>query len=278
MSDPSKSDVSPARGWAIKLIEKHFKYMCFPIVSGKRGIASCVYMENVHPIRKLSKFVKDEISQNPLTTDMLIIDRFYKLNQDSLMLFPTANPSIGHYNKLADEHFIRKVNSSFSQLQGVIDGHDLGVNYLGTDPRNARGIKYFFRPIEGTFIDINKVKLRYNKNRKFVDISSPNSIEYFPVYALHATSKALLLFNRHSRRMMRFLGYDDCTVFICRDIDTDSADRFRVPRVPDYRADSPDNCTGCGRLPCPNRHTGSRSPRLRWPALRTRLDGQICLR
>jgi hypothetical protein len=82
-------------------------------------------------------------------------------------------------------------------LGGVFDGSDLGVFFLGTDPRNRRGLSIVGCPVAENYADTQNWKLTPNTNRKFVDLCVDNSTA--KVFSLHATCKRMKLFRSVSQ-------------------------------------------------------------------------------
>jgi hypothetical protein len=181
-------------------IEKFLKLeseYAFPIVSKKRGIASLVYFKAAQSSRDLADFSLEQAKINPSTSDMLVLRNFYDLNKDRVQVLPTGLSMQTSFNNPIDNDVLKSMNRGMGLLGGIFDGSDLGVFFLGTDPRNRRGLSIVGSPVPENYADTQNWKLTPNTNRKFVDLSVDNSTA--KVFSLHATCKRMKLFRSESQ-------------------------------------------------------------------------------
>jgi hypothetical protein len=181
-------------------IEKFLKLeseYAFPIVSKKRGIASLVYFKTAQSSRDLADFSLEQAKINPSTSDMLVLRNFYDLNKDRVQVLPTGLSMQTSFKNPIDNDVLNSMNRGMELLGGVFDGSDLGVFFLGTDPRNRRGLSIVGCPVAENYADTQNWKLTPNTNRKFVDLCVDNSTA--KVFSLHATCKRMKLFRSVSQ-------------------------------------------------------------------------------
>lgn len=189
-------------------IEKFLKLeseYAFPIVSKKRGIASLVYFKTAQSSRDLADFSLEQAKINPSTSDMLVLRNFYDLNKNRVQVLPTGLSMQISFKTPIDNDVLKSMNRGMELLGGVFDGSDLGVFFLGTDPRNRRGLSIVGIPVPENYSDTQNWKLTPNTNRKFVDLCVDNSTA--KVFSLHATCKRVKLFRSESQceRLENFL-------------------------------------------------------------------------
>ena len=127
------------------------------------------------------------------TTDMLILGSYYNSNKAEIMPLPTAIPDENYYKNISSG-LLNKMSKSFRILGGIIDGHDIGVYYFGTDPQNFRGISFKHRRIPETYANYEIWKIVINGKREFIDMISQKHNKY-PIYAIHMTNKRPRYFN-----------------------------------------------------------------------------------
>ena len=170
----------------------------FPIVSRERGIASLVYFKTAASSRELAKFVLEQAKMNNTTSDMLVLREFYNLNKHRVQVLPTGLSMQASYLGVSDSDVINSMKRGMELFGGVFDGSDLGVYFLGTDPRNRRGISRVGSPVPHNFADIQGWKLVANIDRRFVDLLVEDS-ESAKVFSIHATCKRKKLFQAESQ-------------------------------------------------------------------------------
>ena len=164
----------------------------FPIVSRKRGIASLVYFKTARSSRDLANFSLEQARLNPSTSDMLVLRNFYDSNKARVQILPTGLSMQTSFKTPIDNDVLKNMNRGMELLGGVFDGSDLGVFFLGTDPRNRRGLSIVGSPVPENYAEIQNWSLNPNTNREFVDLSIDNSTAR--VFSLHATCKREKLF------------------------------------------------------------------------------------
>lgn len=200
-----ESDILVATDFPFHNFEKLNCDIAFPIVSDLRGVASVVYFRDPSSIRKFTKFCINEILHDSKTTDMLIMRKFYDQNRMSTEPLPTGVLEFRHfYESNIDVETNKRINDNLKLIGGVIDGHDIGVNLLGSDPRNRRGISKTYVGIPGSYIDQRKFSFKYNSARKFLDFKyEKNPMKKdIPIFAIHATVKYITLFDKNTRKII----------------------------------------------------------------------------
>lgn len=177
-------------------VEKFKKLPCniaFPVVSKKRGIASVLYCRNIMVVKDLIEHALKCTKAKKDTTDMLILGSYYNSGKAKIMPLPTAIPDENFYKNVSSS-FLKEMSKSFRILGGIIDGHDIGVYYFGTDPQNFRGISFKHRRIPETFANYDIWKIVINGKREFIDMITQEHKRY-PIYSIHMTNKIPRYFN-----------------------------------------------------------------------------------
>ncbi len=171
--------------------------LAFPLVANNRGVASSLYLSSLSVADQLVSLSTEMCKVNSTTTDMEILAQFSKTFPEQ-----TFHLSFGPNSEEAyvSDFQLDGLAPSFEKFHGVFDGNDMGVHLFGTDPRNSRGISYVGREIPGNFSTIKNWQFLYDSERQFINIKYNGVI--LPVFSIHATSKQLLLFNRHSQDWM----------------------------------------------------------------------------
>ena len=170
----------------------------YPIVSKERGIASLVYFKSAESSLRLAEYALVKVVEDNLTSDMLILRSFFNDYKSNVQVLPTGlSMQLTHPN-VNDPEVLNSMREGMKLLGGVFDGSDLGVYFLGTDPRNRRGISYLGSPVEANYAEIKFWQLKLNKHRSFVDLQIQDD-ETARVFSLHATCKKKNLFMREKQ-------------------------------------------------------------------------------
>ena len=183
-----ESDILIAKDFPFEVFEKSIDRIAFPIVSKERAIASTVFIPNSQISTILADFAVAEVTNNPKTSDMLILREFYDTFPQLCHELPVAPADKDNFKEEASDFFIERNLNVLDKFGGIIDGNDFGVYFFGTDPRNARGKMYLGREVDLNLIHTSKLKLRFNPIREFVD-TIDSSGRATKLYSLHLTSK-----------------------------------------------------------------------------------------
>ena len=200
-----ESDVVIAKDFPMEIFRKNNEHSAFPIISKERGIASVLFIPTRDHATNLETIIRNSIQENPETTDMLILRKYYDCFRNRVLPLPIGPSGAENYRKFTDSDLFPQWESGVEVFGGVFDGWDIGGYFFGTDPRNARGISWLQREVPSEFGNVGKWKVEYSSNRNFLNLLSGG--KSLPIYALHLTSKRLPLYRKkiHENSFKRFL-------------------------------------------------------------------------
>lgn len=183
-----ESDILLSHDFPLSIFSKIQKGIAFPVVSRERGVASTVYFADEKSAQLLVELSLETVHFDSKTSDMLILRKFYETYPELTTVLPIAPAQCIDYKAGIENDLLTKINSSAELFGGIIDGHDLGVYFFGTDPRNSRGRITFNREVELNLIHTSRWRLEYDDKRKFVNVIDSRGVTT-KIFSLHLTSK-----------------------------------------------------------------------------------------
>ncbi len=201
-----ESDVVLSSDFPIEKFSTIDQGLAFPIVSDLRGIASTVFFKDINAANSMSSFLLDHVEKDPKTTDMLMLREFYNSFPSQVCVLPMGPPARRYYKENYPDGLFKKIQTSFLHFEGAFDGHDLGVYFFGTDPKNKRGVMDIRKPINFSYIEICNWRPFFSKDRNFVSLKVEHPSSSIPFFSLHAACKENALFttkNPNHKMMLR---------------------------------------------------------------------------
>lgn len=183
-----ESDIIMSRDFPFESFSNINKGIAFPVVSRERGVASTIYFADQSTAELLVELSLSSVRNNPKTSDMLILREFYDKHPDLTTILPIAPFHCPDYKMEMEPNLRTKIDTGAQLFGGIIDGHDLGVYFFGTDPRNARGRMILNREVDLNLIHTSRWKLKYDSKRQFVNLLDSNGVET-KVFSIHLTAK-----------------------------------------------------------------------------------------
>lgn len=166
-----------------------------------RDVGSLHFSPNFQESDWLCGEIFEGIYNNPLHTDMTILQEIRKVNSYRIKTFPILESTTNTLFNIQQPFTFEQISFGDIQLKtgGIFDSAPIGMWLLGQDPRNHYGIKFlhdtkifisdkcYINPSLGNYV-IDKSGSIYLKNG---DIS-------IPIFCLHVHSKEIRLFNEKS--------------------------------------------------------------------------------
>lgn len=191
-----ESDVVLAGDFPLLNFQKLEKTFAFPLISESQGIPSILYIRNNEGADQLRKLTISEASQNPGTTDMLILRKLLDEKPGDVFVLPGGPRTITCYRPDTSNAFLNMQNLGWGLVGGVIDGAAIGQYLAGDDPRNNRGIRNIYVDSKYSSLLPSQMNLKFSPTRNFIDFDVDGMDS--PVYCLHIHSKDLNFFKAES--------------------------------------------------------------------------------
>ena len=189
-----ESDVILSQDFPFKNFSSLKKPLAFLILSKNEGIASHLYIRNHESSKALANFSLKLSKEESRTTDMVMLKKFYDLNQNLVQALPTGPLPSHAYRESTSEIVIKDMRLGIDEFNGCFDGADIGIFLYGIDPRNERGKKVMRRSISSNFLNVREIKFKWSKARNFPNVISEFRGVEIPLYSIHVHSKKLALF------------------------------------------------------------------------------------
>ena len=189
-----ESDVILSQDFPFNNFSSLEKPLAFLILSRNEGIASHLYIRNHESSERLVNFLLQLSKEDSRTTDMVMLKKFYDLNQNLVQALPTGPLFSNTYQEFTSEKLMQDMGIGIDEFNGYFDGADIGIFLYGIDPRNERGKKVMRRTIAGNFLNVREIKFKWSESRNFPNVISEFHGLELPLYSIHIHSKNLVLF------------------------------------------------------------------------------------
>jgi hypothetical protein len=170
-------------------------------------VASIVYLRNLEAARILTSTLLSEASIDKLTTEMLSLRKVYERNRKKVHVLPIGGSTQDFRN--IDSKSKENITKSCLYFGGIFDGVEIGQFFFGTDPRNRRGKKLLRTDLVNGYVNVVNLFLRYEPNRRFINVVSKASNTSIKLYTVHIPSKETELFRTRSQSKVLEKGCDD---------------------------------------------------------------------
>ena len=166
-------------------------------VDENRDVAAILYLPNFKETKWLVSEILQEISKDPLTTDMISLNQIRKNNVNRIQVLPSYSPLFG-LDLIQESPERIKLSTELSQslisFGGIFDPAVFGMWLTGSDPRNYFGKQIIFDTKEivsgGTYIDPSFLTYSMSGDSElFCNIGN----ESVRIWSLHVHSKDLRL-------------------------------------------------------------------------------------
>ena len=204
-----ESDVILAKDFPFSKFSNLAKPLAFPVLSKTQGIASVIYIRNHESSKCLANFSLQLSEEESRTTDMVMLKKFYDLNQNLVQALPTGPLSSNTYRESTSEKLIQDMRLGIDEFNGCFDGADIGIFLYGIDPRNERGKKVMRSTITSNFLNVREIKFKWSEARNFPNVISEFPSIVIPLYSIHIHSKNLVLFRTLKIHFMLKRGVDE---------------------------------------------------------------------
>ena len=167
--------------------------LAFPMESDEMGVASVLFIPNLHALKILIDTSVKEIRENPFATDMTILGKIANSKEylsSKLRVLPKELQGTMK-NTNYPSHF-----SSAAPFPGVFDAISHGQFLLGVDPRNFRGVRKVFA-VQASHA-VNPTEITY-QIRGENELCILREGKFWPIYNLHNHAKDLRLYSSSKR-------------------------------------------------------------------------------
>jgi hypothetical protein len=153
-------------------------------VNETHDVAALVHLPNLQSTKSLCDFLREELRQNPETTDMYALLSFAKRNPSEHEYLPSLNlkNSRSDNPKLLDPNL-----KSSDYFKGYFDPLALGIWYFGQDPKNNYGKSTRYVDQTHHYLSATQIQLSYRDGHLLDQCNN----EWF---SIHLHSKNLNLF------------------------------------------------------------------------------------
>lgn len=191
-----ESDVILSEDFPFAKFENLPKRIAYPVVSPSQGIASILYLRDKISSNLLIEEIKNQISKNPATTDMLILGSLMRRYPEKIQILPSA-PTNALEISLGSS-LQTNLEYGTSHFGGIFDGADIGCFLAGHDPRNSKGKRHIRALIAGNYVNPRNLVFFYSRSRNFPEVSGVPTGRFLPLFNLHIHSKDLRFFRERS--------------------------------------------------------------------------------
>ena len=176
-----ESDVVISSDFPFDFLENTGKSLAYVRVSEMESIASIVFLKPGKTCEMFASSIFSDFQINPGMTDMKFLSDFQKKYSNLVHELPgdLSDPNPTSY---------------------IFDGSDFGQYLFGTDPRNARGVRYLNFMNLNTRVSPESYDFYYDEERQFLNIASEGSS--LCLVNLHIHSKLPKMFQSSSRVVM----------------------------------------------------------------------------
>lgn len=166
--------------------------IAFPIVAPGLAVASILYFSDNIIAASFNTFLGQQLEQNPLTTDMKVLEEFRIAFPSAVTILPTGFGDRTHFTDETSSLDYQEIIDNFIYFDGVFDAIDIGFFLFGEDPRNNRGRRRIFKIDNSSFLRIKSYQYTFSKERNFFNLTDGNLVT--PIFNLHIHSKDLRAF------------------------------------------------------------------------------------
>lgn len=176
-----------------EFFRNHESKLAFPMESDEMGVASVLFIPNLHALKILIDTSVKEISENPFATDMTILGKI--ANSSSYLSSKLRVLPKELENTLKETNYPSHFSSK-ADIPGVFDAISHGQFLLGVDPRNFRGVRKVFAAQVSHIVDPTQLNYRVNGKN---ELCIAKEGDLWPIYNLHNHSKDLRLYASSTR-------------------------------------------------------------------------------
>ena len=131
-----ENDIWIAKDFPFKKFDELKGSIAFPLLNKSEGVASVLFLRSEESSKQLVQLVHQLVKKDSSNTDMSILGQIAILGLMNFSGLPTLPPN--QIKEGGETTF----SANFEIFNGCFDAAAYGVYYLGTDPRNARGVSH----------------------------------------------------------------------------------------------------------------------------------------
>jgi hypothetical protein len=133
-----ENDIWIAKDFPFKKFDELKGSIAFPLLNESEGVASVLFLRSEESSKQLVQLVHQLVQRDSTNTDMSILGQIANLGLMNFSSLPTLPPN--QIKEIREKVF----SENFEIFNGCFDAAAYGVYYLGTDPRNARGVSHLY--------------------------------------------------------------------------------------------------------------------------------------
>jgi hypothetical protein len=164
----------------------------YPLVSEELAAASIFIANDLNAIVRFNSKIEQLINENPNHSDMSALAVISREDPDLVSILPTIPDFVKAPDKLLTDIYSR-MSSNYKFFGGIFDAATWGMYFLGTDPRNRRGLKTLGIDFDSHSLKASSFKFRKEKYSGIL-VSNKDTRD-FTLYNLHIHCKSIQLFD-----------------------------------------------------------------------------------
>ena len=133
-----ENDIWIAKDFPFEKFDELKGSIAFPLLNKSEGVASVLFLRSEESSKQLVQLVHQLVQKNSSNTDMSILGQIAISGLMNFSGLPTLPPN--QIKEVGETIF----SENFEIFKGCFDAAAYGVYYLGTDPRNARGVSHLY--------------------------------------------------------------------------------------------------------------------------------------